>query len=157
MLILRQGGNSLLLDVLDYQEAEAADTLASNELLVSIELRSRGRSSLITAVLLSTFELSSIADWLEVVASGTGCDPIRLATPDLHFDVVRQPGNLYHLSIYMEGNAAPQWNGDHFVAEPFTIRFEVDSIQLRNAARELRLLHFRFPTQAGRPLDRQLH
>lgn len=144
-VLLKDGGNQFIMSILAYEESDAAYRADRNVLLTSIEIRYDGKSSLITAPVISTHELSALANWFEQTATNRRTEPVILLEPCLFFDCLRRAGDFFEVMIRMEAEASPNWT--KYYAEPFAMTFQLTYAQMLETARSLRRLHLDFPTQ----------
>lgn len=144
--MLEDGPNRVIISILDYDEFGASTRDERNSLLTSLEMWNNGRSSIVTAPLLSTDELSALANWFEQLATGRPTAPIRLREPCLFFSCSGQTAGRFHVLIRMEAEASPAWT--KYYAEPFAMEFRLTHPQMLENACSLRRMHLEFPTQS---------
>ncbi|WP_338868230.1 hypothetical protein WBJ53_16980 [Spirosoma sp. SC4-14] len=145
-MVLENPQKRLIISILDYQESGARNEDERNVLLTSIELSHDGRSSIATVPIISTYELSALADWFEAVANYTKPKPVVLQEPCLFFDCEQSTDRAFQVLVRMEAEASPSWTA--YRAEPFSIEFWLSHEQMIGAAQSLRRLHEKFPTQS---------
>jgi hypothetical protein len=139
--------HSFTLDVLDYQDKDSPYRQDKNILHISIQVKDGDRSSMITAGLLATHELSSLGNWFGQIASGINLPPVVLLEPGLLFNATPTDQNHFTVQVTMSALASPTWADTPFYAEPFDMLFQLDYNQMLLAARQLQELHRHFPTQ----------
>lgn len=144
-MLLKTEDNRLIIGILDYEESAATYRADRNVLLTSLEVRHNGKTSIVTAPIISTHELSALANWFEQTATGRQTEPVVLLEPCLFFDCPRQTDNAFEVVVRMEAEASPNWT--KYYAEPFTMTFRLTNDQMLETARSLRRLHIDYPTQ----------
>lgn len=145
-MLLEEGSNRLSISILDYEEAGATYRVDRNALLTSLEVQLDGKSSIVTAPLVSTHELSALANWFEQVAAGNPTDPVVLLEPCLFFDCLECARNAFRVTVRMEAEASPNWT--KYYVEPLEMSFWLTDQQMLETARSLRRLHQAYPTQS---------
>lgn len=145
-MVLEDNKNRLAISVLDYEESAAANRSDRNTLLTSIELDCNGKSSIVTAPVISTHELSALANWFEQLAAGRRPDPVVLEEPCLFFDCSERDNDSFRVAVRMEAEASPTWT--KYYAEPFEMDFRLTHQQMIETARSLRRLHLNYPTRS---------
>lgn len=145
-MILENEQSRLAISILDYEESQAKNCDDRNTLLVSIEVEHEGKSSIVTAPVIATHELSALADWFEQMATGHRSKPVVLLEPCLFFDCIDCTAESSQLVVRMEAEASPTWTD--YYAEPFAMHFKLTNVQMAQAARALRQLHLNYPTQS---------
>ena len=144
-MVLENEQSRLAISILDYEESGAINSDDRNTLLVSIEVEHEGKSSIVTAPVIATHELSALANWFEKMAAGRRTEPVVLLEPCLFFDCTNCTTELFQVLVRMEAEASPTWTNYH--AEPFAMYFQLTSEQMAESARALRQLHLNYPTQ----------
>ncbi|GAB3748227.1 WapI family immunity protein [Spirosoma pomorum] len=147
MFTLGAAKHCFALDVLDYQDKNSPYRQDKNQLHVSIQVKDEDRSSMITAGLLATHELSTLGNWFGQVASGASLAPVVLLEPGLLFTATMSDENQFTVRITMSALASPTWAETPFYAEPFDMQFHISYDEMILAARQLQELHRQFPTQ----------
>jgi hypothetical protein len=145
-MVLENSQDRLTISILDYEDGTAKNRIDRNTLLTSIELQHEGKSSIVTAPVISTHELSALAHWFELVATGKPAKPVVLQEPCLFFDCHQRILDKFRLTVRMEAEASPVWTS--YYAEPFTMVFWLTYKEMLETAQSLRQLHHNFPTQA---------
>lgn len=144
-MVLENEQSRLAISILDYEESKAINSDDRNTLLVSIEVEHEGKSSIVTAPVIATYELAALADWFEKMANGFRTQPVVLLEPCLFFDCTGCATESFQLMVRMEAEASPTWT--NYYAEPFAMHFKLTGEQMAGAARALRQLHLNYPTQ----------
>jgi len=98
---------------------------------------------------LLTWELASLAQWLESIAAGISVEPEEdFLEPNLRFELSKTDPK--RLRVYFELESRPPWSpGDGAGLEDLWAEFEINSEELRKAADSLRTDLIRFPVRVG--------
>ncbi|QKZ15589.1 hypothetical protein [Spirosoma sp. KUDC1026] len=147
MFTLGTGSHYFALDVLDYQDKDSPYRQDKNLLHISIQVKDGDRSSIVTAGLMATHELSSLGNWFGQIAAGAALPPVVLLEPGLLFGATSSGENQFTVQVAMSALASPTWADTPFYAEPFDMQFQLDYEYMLLAARQLQELHRQFPTQ----------
>lgn len=145
LMTLEDGNQRLAIGILDYEESAAMDYAGRNALLTSLEVQHGCKSSIVTAPLLSTYELAALATWFEQMAGGQAVAPVVLQEPCLFFNCQSESSGAFLVTVRMEAEASPTWT--KYYAEPFTMCFRLTPGQMLETARALQRIHQAYPTQ----------
>lgn len=145
-VLLKDGSNQFSMSILAYEESDATYRADRNVLLTSVEIQHDGKASIVTAPVISTYELSALANWFEQTATGHRPDPVVLLEPCLFFDCPRRVGDFFEVVVRMEAEASPNWT--KYYAEPFAMMFRLAYAQMLETAQSLRRLHLDYPTRS---------
>ncbi|MDT4965996.1 MAG: hypothetical protein QOJ64_733 [Acidobacteriota bacterium] len=150
MLLNGNEGTEFELKVIGYQFPDLEKEEYDSDWL-SIQLRvvhPRGSWSSIDPPLL-TWEVSSLAEWLESISRGERVDEEEsFLEPNFSFQLT---GNgTKKLRVYFELESRPEWAPyDGSSMEDLWLEFELDPVQLRDAAASLREALQRYPVRVG--------
>ena len=150
MLLKGNEGTEFELKVIGYQFPHLEKEEYDSDWL-SIQLRvvhPRGIWTSIDPSLL-TWEVSSLAEWLESISRGESVDEEEsFLEPNLSFQLT---GNgTKKLRVYFELESRPKWASyDGSSMEDLWLEFELDPVQLNDAAASLREALQRYPVRVG--------
>lgn len=149
-------GDSLELRIVNYQfqklkneilNRTVSDDYDANWLDIEINACARGRSWKTIEPCLLTWEVSSLAKWLEACAEGKA-DPLEthFIEPVLKFVVVDQSSTSRKLRVYFELESRPSWAPmQHFPDTDLWAELEGGPDELRDWAADLRQQLIGFP------------
>jgi hypothetical protein len=150
MLLKGSDGEEFEMEVAGYQfphlEQEQDD---SDWLKIKISVRLREGSWTSTDPSLLTWELTSLAQWLESIAEGASVESEEsFLEPNLRFEITQSEAKT--LRVYFELESRPPWApSDGAGMDDLFAEFAVNPDDLRDAASSLREDLKRFPVRVG--------
>lgn len=150
MKITGSDGSSLTLTILGYEFPELEDApYDSNFLKIQVDVVTPQISWTAIDHCLLTYEVTEIATWFDEIAAGnTVCTPLGLIEPMLDFHIIKEPSKD-RLRIYFEGFMRPPRAGSRIIGQmDLWVEFDLEEIDLRTHAQELRLELQRYPQRA---------
>jgi len=151
MKIFGIDGQSFELKILRYEfpEEEIAD-YDSNWLIIEINVNHPKGAWVSSHPSLLTYEVSSLADWLENIDKGEIVDPEEcFIEHNLRFQLTNTNPKDKKLRIYFELESRPKWASvDDDRWGEIWVEFQIAEIQLNKAVNELRKQLKTFPQRA---------